>query len=261
MECSVSISNNISSNINNNTLELGELWLKKIDIFNKVNNTDFKLRLVKNKARGNCLFIAFEQAFPNLNRVSLRRQTVDYILNDWTLLHRLLLQNINDYNNDMREDTYLLNGIGWPEGGPITILELLETENPKLHEKAKKKLRPILLRATYYADNEMIEALENVLNIGIILLSNSSGEIAWHAVSKNFNKYVVIYNYDDCHYELVQISNVQGKIFQNNWEGYENVPIIIKKLLPEKLVIDKTSLLDDKENLIYRPNLALFDNI
>ena len=254
MSCSVTFSNRTQTK---NTVDIGKLWKNNILVYNLKNRTDYQLRLVKNKARGNCLFIALEQAFPIYNRISLRRQAVDHILNKPQLVNRLLQQNINDYNIDLRDDTCLLNGIGWPEGGPSSILELLQTENQLLHEKAFRLLRPILLRATYYADNEIIEAVEKVLNIGIILLSDNTGEIAWHSISTRYDKYVIIYNYDDSHYELVEIKENNNSEYtseyKRNWEQFKRVPRIIRDFIPTPLIAENNK--DTIDNISYVDNM------
>lgn len=219
-----------------NVTDIGNDWKYNINQYNNTHNTNHQFRLIKNKARGNCLFIALEQAFPKYNRNNLRKQAIDYILNNELIRDSLLEQNINDYNNDLEYNTNLLNGMGWPPGGPKTIKINLSNPDINIQRKAKNQLKQILLKATYYADNEIIEALEDIFKITIILLSDDTGEISWHSISTDNDAYVIIYNYQDDHYELVEISENGGLDYKRNWANWNMLPKIIKDMIPVGLL-------------------------
>ena len=219
-----------------NVIDIGERWRQSIVNYNNTNDTKYDLRLLKNKARGNCLFISIEQALPQYNRNLTRKIAVDHLLENKIMTTRLLQQNINDYNSDFIDNTSLLNGIGWPQGGPFTILETITDNNPILQKKARRQLKNVLGRATYYADNELIQATEDVLDLGIILLSDTLGEISWHYIDTSKDKYIVIYNYDGSHYELVEITNDLTDNYINSWNSWNEIPKIIKDLIPNSLL-------------------------
>ena len=228
------------SSIISNVSEIENKWKYYIKAYNEKNNTNYHFRLIRNKARGNCLFIALEQAFPEYNRNSLRKQAIHYILNNSNMMQQLLDQNTNDYNKDLLDNTTLLNGNGWPLGGPNTIKENLIDKNPSTNRKAIIQLKKILSKASYYADNEMIEAIEQVLDMGIILLSDISGEIAWHPISTKYKNYIIIYNYDDLHYELVELADLNKNTdYQRVWSSWDEIPQIIKDLFPSSLLVQR----------------------
>lgn len=237
------------STLDSNVVEIGEKWKCKISQYNNLHGTNYGMRLLKNKARGNCLFISIEQAFPEYNRNNTRKLAVSYILENKIMTNRLLQQNINDYNSDIIDNTNLLNGIGWPQGGPYAIMESLSDTNPVSHKKGLRQLKNVLSRATYYADNELIEATEQVLEIGIILLSDTLGEISWHIIDTTLDKYVIIYNYDDSHYELVEIKNGDD-IYQKCWHSWKEIPTFIKDLIPKNLLQHRQMFKNETETEI-----------
>ena len=239
-----------------NVIDIGEAWRQSIDNYNNNNDTTYDLRLLKNKARGNCLFISIEQALPQYNRNTTRKIAVDYLLENKIMTNRLLQQNVNDYNMDFIENTTMLNGVGWPQGGPFTILETITDNNPILQKKARRQLKNVLGRATYYADNEIIQATEEALDLGIILLSDTLGEISWHYIDTTKDRYIVIYNYDGSHYELVEINNGINNRYQNNWSSWNELPKIIKDLIPKSLlktrqVVNYNDTVVDIEDQLY----------
>ena len=161
---------------------------------------------------------------------------MDYLINDEQLVYKLLQQNSLDYHHDLREQTTLLNGADWPKGGPATLMENLATDNPILHLKSLQQLKKILNRATYYADNEIIEATELSQQLNIIILSDTLGEVVGKPIYHLEKPFVIIYNYDGTHYELVEIRELDTSRYLCFWSCYGSLPEIIRDFIPHTLV-------------------------
>lgn len=191
------------------------------------------LHSLHNPGGGDCYFHSIQQAFtqlyPDRTTQEWRMMAVDALLDRPDLLETSVAYNARQGGDQNRSRA------AWRNIKPGKLLDRIESPDPVGRDSVSRDVRRVYGQANYWADNELIRALEEAADYSTIYLGVDSTRVS-EAVNLDRRYFVIMNYYEGAHYEDIEVTFHDGRRARI-FDGWATVPQAIRDQVPAEFII------------------------